>query len=99
LRLPVGFRSTPKKISGGLNPLWLAPQILAVAFLIAGIVYTVLVRGHPASVLLLTAIGQGVLQLLLLYRWLQLELGLRRAAPLARTQVDPAPSYESLDPL
>jgi cellulose synthase (UDP-forming) len=99
LRLRVGFRSTPKEIRGGLNPLWLAPQILAVALLIAGILYTVLVLGHPASVLLLTAIGQGVLQLLLLYRWLQLELGLRRAAPQARTQVEPAASYESLDPL
>ena len=97
LRVRVGFRSTPKRISGGLNPIWLAPQFLAVGLLVAGILYTVLVIGHPVSLLLLAAIGQGFLQLVLLYRWLQLELGLRRKAPQPRSRVDQAASYEPFD--
>ena len=73
LRLPLGFRPTPKRLSGRLNPLWLLPQILAVISLIIGIAYTVIVIGHPVSVLLAFAVIQGLLQLLLLARWLHLE--------------------------
>jgi cellulose synthase (UDP-forming) len=81
LRLPLGFRPTPKNVSGGLNPLWLLPQILAVGFLIFGILYTVLVIGHPVSLLLAFAIIQGILQLLLLARWLHLEFTVRKKVP------------------
>jgi cellulose synthase (UDP-forming) len=78
LRLPIGFHPTPKRITGGTNPVWLLPQILALVSLIGGILYTVIVVGHPVSLLLAFAIIQGFLQLLLLARWLHLEITLRR---------------------
>ena len=78
LRLPIRFQSTPKHIAGGMNPVWLLPQILALAALIGGILYTVIVKGHPISLLLIFAIFQGILQLLLLARWLHLEITIRR---------------------
>ena len=81
LRLPLGFRSTPKSVSGNLNPLWLVPQILAIGLLAAGIAYTVLYIGHPVSILLLLALVQGFLQLFLLAKWLQLEIKIRKKVP------------------
>jgi cellulose synthase/poly-beta-1,6-N-acetylglucosamine synthase-like glycosyltransferase len=78
LRVPLKFRSTPKDISSGMNPLWLLPQTLALIFLIGGILYTVLIVGHPVSILLLFALVQAILQLLLLARWLHLEISTRR---------------------
>ena len=81
LRLPLGFRSTPKSVSGNLNPLWLVPQILAIGLLVAGIAYTVLYIGHPVSILLLLALVQGFLQLFLLAKWLQLEIKIRKKVP------------------
>jgi hypothetical protein len=70
LRLPLGFRPTPKTRDGGMNPLWLLPQILALVLIAAGILYTVLVLGHPVSILLLFALIQAGFQLLFLARWL-----------------------------
>lgn len=78
LRLPLRFRPTPKSVSGGLNPLWLLPQIFALIFLIFGLVYTVILAGHPISLLMTFAVVQGTLQLLLLLRWLHLEFKTRK---------------------
>lgn len=78
LRLPLGFRPTPKSESGRLHPLWLAPQIIALVLLIFGLVYTVIVERHPVSLLISFAVVQGSLQLLLLTRWLSLEFSQRK---------------------
>lgn len=78
LRLPLKFRPTPKDPSAGLNPLWLFPQTMALVFLVSGIVYTVIKLGHPISLLLLFSVVQAALQLLLLVRWLNLEINLRK---------------------
>jgi cellulose synthase (UDP-forming) len=73
LRLPLPFRSTPKSKSGDLNPLWLAPQIIAVLLLMIGIFLTVIIHGHRPSILLLFAVAQASLQLLLLAGWMYSE--------------------------
>jgi hypothetical protein len=70
LRLPLAFRPTPKGFSGAQNPAWLLPQTVAVLLLVAGIVYTVFVKEHPLSMLLLFATLQGVIQLVLMKEWL-----------------------------
>jgi cellulose synthase (UDP-forming) len=70
LRIPLKFRPTPKEATGGLKPLWLLPQFLAIILLSAGILYTVLVLGHPLSLLLTAAVIQGILQLKLFAQWL-----------------------------
>lgn len=36
LRVPLGFRATPKSASGGLNPRWLLPQFGVLALLLVG---------------------------------------------------------------
>jgi cellulose synthase (UDP-forming) len=74
LRLPLGFRPTPKSRSGNLNPAWLLPQALALGLLAAGALYTTFGRGHPPSVLLVFAFLQGALQLLLFKQWLATEI-------------------------
>jgi cellulose synthase/poly-beta-1,6-N-acetylglucosamine synthase-like glycosyltransferase len=66
-RTPLSFRPTPKTRSGRVNLLWLLPQTLMFLLLLAGLVYTVLVKGHPFSLLLSFAVLQAALQLLLLY--------------------------------
>ncbi|HEX9029185.1 MAG TPA: glycosyltransferase [Anaerolineales bacterium] len=70
LRLPLGFRPTPKDRSGKLHPTWLLPQIIALVLIVAGIAYTVFVIGHPLSILLFFAAIQAFLQLLFLGQWL-----------------------------
>jgi cellulose synthase/poly-beta-1,6-N-acetylglucosamine synthase-like glycosyltransferase len=69
LRIPLSFRPTPKNRHGKLNPLWLLPQLVAVASLTFGMLYTIYVEHHPASLLLQFATLQGVIQLLFLARW------------------------------
>jgi hypothetical protein len=83
LRLPLGFRPTPKSMAAGVNPVWLLPQVAAVVLIGIGAAYTVIVEGHAVSLLLSFALAQGLLQLILLLRWLHLEVRLRRSA--ART--------------
>ena len=78
LRIPLSFRPTPKSASGGMNPLWLVPQIFALGFLVFGLIYTVLIVGHPVSLLIAFAIAQAGFQLLLLIRWLHLEFVTRK---------------------
>jgi hypothetical protein len=59
LRVPVSFRPTPKSQAGRVNPLWLAPQLISVALLITGLLYT---RAHAPdniSLGLLYAIAIG----------------------------------------
>jgi len=70
LRIPLGFRPTPKNKDNRLNPIWLAPQGIALFLLILGTFYTVVVIGHPLSLLLFFAILQGILQLIFLVKWL-----------------------------
>ena len=48
LRVPVAFRPTPKSTTGGLNPIWLVPQVAVLACLCAGIVWTL--AGYTSSV-------------------------------------------------
>jgi hypothetical protein len=90
LRVPLGFRPTPKSISGKLNPLWLVPQILAIGLLAAGSYYTVFIGGHQISLLLGFAIIQGFLQLILLYQWLNLEADFKKKAIAFLQSADPA---------
>jgi hypothetical protein len=91
LRLPIRFQSTPKDIKGGMNPVWLLPQILALVSLVGGILYTVIVAGHPISLLLAFAMVQGILQLLLLVRWLHFEFTMRRNTPRPIAEVKQVP--------
>jgi hypothetical protein len=80
LRLPLSFRSTPKSGSR-LSPVWLLPQIITVVLLAAGMFYTVEIRGHPVSLLLLFALFQGVLQLIILVQWFLENVGLKEVLP------------------
>ncbi len=74
IRLPLAFRPTPKRVTGGLNPLWLVPQAIVILLLLLGGLYTVIVKGHPPSLLLIFAVAQGFLQLALFTKWLQSEV-------------------------
>ena len=74
IRLPLAFRLTPKSRTGGLNPLWLLPQAIVIILLVLGGLYTVIVKDHRPSLLLIFAIAQGFLQLLLFTKWLQSEV-------------------------
>lgn len=40
LRLPLGFRPTPKQANRSMSPLWLAPQVLSVLLLGVGVFYS-----------------------------------------------------------
>lgn len=71
LRLPLSFRPTPKTKSGRLNPLWLLPQFATLTLLAYGLLYTVFIEGHHFSYILIYAIFQGLLQMLILWRWMQ----------------------------
>jgi cellulose synthase/poly-beta-1,6-N-acetylglucosamine synthase-like glycosyltransferase len=73
-RIPLSFQITPKRPSGKLNTAWLLPQALTIALLLAGTLYTILVKGHPFSLMLGFAILQAIIQLYLLYCWMFLEL-------------------------
>jgi len=70
LRLPLNFHATPKSKDDKLSPVWLIPQTLGLLLLIAGAIYTVIIKQHPLSVLLAFAIIQGALQLLMFYKWM-----------------------------
>ncbi len=73
-RVPLGFKPTPKSLDGRLSPIWLAPQLIAVVLLIVGLLYTVAVKDHRPSLLLLFAILQGGLQSIFLARWMSADL-------------------------
>jgi hypothetical protein len=74
IRLPLAFRPTPKSLTGGLNPLWLLPQVIVILLLVAGGLYTVIVKDHQPSLVLMFAVVLGFLQLLLFTKWLQSEV-------------------------
>jgi hypothetical protein len=95
LRLPLGFKPTPKRGTDVLHPVWLLPQITALLLLLGGILYTVIVSKHPLSVLLLVAVGQAALQLIFLYYWLYEDTFIKgrrvrhyRKGPIAVLEVD-----------
>src|SRR6185503_13905059 len=73
-RLPLAFHPTPKSVTGGLNPLWLLPQAIVILLLFLGGAYTVIVKDHQPSLLLMFSIAQGLLQLSLFSTWLQSEV-------------------------
>jgi cellulose synthase (UDP-forming) len=74
LRVNLAFRPTPKSMQGRLHPVWLMPQGIAVLLLFGGLLFTVLVKDHRPSLLLLFALAQGVLQLFFLIRWMSADL-------------------------
>lgn len=43
LRLPLSFRPTPKSQAGGINPLWLLPQLITMALLVGSAFYSMAV--------------------------------------------------------
>ena len=65
LRIPLGFRPTPKTASGGLNPVWLLPQFVSSFFLVVGILYHFFFYEGPLQSLVLGfALAQTAPQLL-----------------------------------
>jgi hypothetical protein len=69
LRIPLGFRPTPKTRSGRLNPSWLAPQIITSLLLIIGLGYTLFSKNGMDYLLVLAfATAQVTVQLLFLGR-------------------------------
>jgi cellulose synthase/poly-beta-1,6-N-acetylglucosamine synthase-like glycosyltransferase len=82
IRLPLAFRPTPKSWTGGLNPLWLLPQAIVIFLLFLGGLYTVIVKAHQPSLLLIFAVAQGFLQLWLFTKWLQSEVIRVRSKPI-----------------
>jgi hypothetical protein len=74
IRRPLAFHLTPKGGTGGLNPLWLLPQAIVIFLLVLGGLYTVIVKDHRPSLLLIFAVTQGILQLWLFTKWLQAEV-------------------------
>ena len=95
LRLPLAFRPTPKSDSGGLNPVWLLPQISVLLLLSTGILYTVVIGNHRPSLLLLFAILQSALQLILLSQWLYSEVRAPSRKGVSKPFVKPKPSRYS----
>ena len=64
VRIPLGFRPTPKAPSGSLNPVWLLPQTIACVALLVGAVITLTsTSGMSAHLLLGFAAFQMGLQL------------------------------------
>lgn len=76
-RIDLAFKPTPKSMDGRLHPVWLLPQGIAILLLFAGLLYTVMVKDHQPSLLLLFALAQGVLQLFILIRWMSSDLMVR----------------------
>lgn len=67
LRLPLAFRPTPKAFSGGLNPLWLIPQLASIVLLSIGLVYSLLLtRGSLYPIAHGFAAAQIIAQVLIL---------------------------------
>jgi cellulose synthase (UDP-forming) len=78
LRLPLNFRPTPKNSTGGLNPLWLLPQMAALLLLAVGLFYSVYVSDVGNYPLVFGfALLQGVLHLGM-GQWLDSEMVIRK---------------------
>jgi len=70
LRIPLGFKSTPKTPSGGLNPRWMLPQVMVTIFLFAGLIYAFPLILATKSILLASfTIAQIVAHCVLLGQW------------------------------
>lgn len=70
LRVPWGFRPTPKGPTGALNPFWLLPQVLTVVLLANGVLYSLIVVNQQLlPLVLLFALLQVVPQAALLAQW------------------------------
>ena len=70
LRLPLAFRPTPKTQAGGLDPLWLLPQVIASLLLIVGILYTYVTTEYIYPLTFGFAVAQAAPQLLLLRNYM-----------------------------
>lgn len=71
LRIPLGFRPTPKNAIGGLNPLWLLPQFITTLLSIIGILYHLFIYEGPLQSLVLGfALAQTGVQLLFFSHYL-----------------------------
>jgi cellulose synthase (UDP-forming) len=69
LRVPLSYRPTPKTPAGALNPLWMLPQLMALALLLGGLVHSVfLATESRPSLLLLVALLQSWPLLVLLWQ-------------------------------
>ena len=86
-RINLTFRLTPKSGEERLHPIWLAPQLITIILLFTGMLYTVIVKDHQPSFLLLFAIVQGMLQFLFLWRWMNTDFFPRRRNPIAKDAV------------
>lgn len=60
LRLPLSFRPTPKDSGGGVNPLWVFPQLASVALIIGGIIRIITSTEDYSSFLLLFGFATGL---------------------------------------
>jgi cellulose synthase (UDP-forming) len=72
LRVPLGFRPTPKSASSTLKPSWLFPQMLGLALLVTALVNALAAKEeslHP--VVALVAAGQGLALAALLWQALR----------------------------
>jgi hypothetical protein len=78
-RIDKSFQPTPKSKHLRLHPLWLAPQFLAIILLFVGLLYTVIVKDHRPSILLIFAILQGVLQLSFMIQWMSADVIARQS--------------------
>ncbi len=61
VRIPLGFRMTPKRARGEPSPLWLLPQLVFVVLLAAGVLHALRVRGTDQLLVLSSAVVQLVL--------------------------------------
>jgi cellulose synthase/poly-beta-1,6-N-acetylglucosamine synthase-like glycosyltransferase len=73
-RIDKSFQPTPKRKHLRLHPLWLDPQFFAIILLFIGLLYTVIVKDHRPSILLIFAILQGLLQLSFLIQWMSADI-------------------------
>lgn len=86
LRIPLGFRPTPKTHTGSLNVVWLAPQFVSFLFLIFGLLYHLFSYGGPLYLLVLAfACAQAVPQVLFFRHCLPGKVVVSRIKPMMTT--------------
>jgi cellulose synthase (UDP-forming) len=93
LRIPLGFRRTPKTMARSLRAGWLAPQILSLAVLVAGIAGTLWQRGGQPPLLLSAGLVQAAM--LLVFLSLVGRPGARTRLRVARVEPTPASDASS----
>jgi cellulose synthase/poly-beta-1,6-N-acetylglucosamine synthase-like glycosyltransferase len=61
VRVPLGFRMTPKHVRGESSPLWLLPHLVFVVLLAAGVLQALRARGTDQPLVIASAVVQLVL--------------------------------------